>query len=98
MNQIKENFLIDSETIFLNHGSYGACPRPVFEEYQKWQRMLEIQPVRFQTETVYSALKDSRVALGEFVGCEEGELLFFQNPTTAISNAVSYTHLRAHET
>ena len=55
MDQIKENFLIDSETIFLNHGSYGACPRPVFEEYQNWQRLLEIQPVRFQTETVYSA-------------------------------------------
>ena len=97
MNQIKENFLIDSETIFLNHGSYGACPRPVFEEYQKWQRMLEIQPVRFQTETVYSALKDSRVALGEFVGCEEGELLFFQNPTTAISNVIYNLELKSED-
>ena len=81
----------------MNHGSYGACPRPVFEEYQKWQRMLEIQPVRFQTETVYSALKDSRVALGEFVGCEEGELLFFQNPTTAISNVIYNLELKSED-
>ena len=88
MDQIKEKFLIDPNTIFLNHGSYGACPRPVFEEYQKWQGILETQPVRFFKETVYATLKDSRVALGKFVGCEEEELLFFQNPTTAISNVI----------
>jgi len=88
MDQIKEKFLIDPNTIFLNHGSYGACPRPVFEEYQKWQGILETQPVRFFKETVYATLKDSRVSLGKFVGCEEEELLFFQNPTTAISNVI----------
>ena len=88
MDQIKEKFLIDPNTIFLNHGSYGACPRPVFEEYQKWQGILETQPVLFFKEKVYTALKDSRVALGKFVGCEEEELLFFQNPTTAISNVI----------
>ena len=49
MNQLKENFLIDPDSIFLNHGSYGACPRPVFQEYQRWQRLLEEQPVHFFT-------------------------------------------------
>ena len=55
MDQIKEKFLIDQNTIFLNHGSYGACPRPVFQEYQRWQRLLEEQPVHFFTDTVYHA-------------------------------------------
>ena len=52
MDQIKEKFLIDPNTIFLNHGSYGACPRPVFEEYQKWQGILETQPVLFFKENL----------------------------------------------
>ena len=56
MNQLKENFLIAPDSIFLNHGSYGACPRPVFQEYQRWQRLLEEQPVHFFTDTVYLSL------------------------------------------
>ena len=40
-------FLIDPAVTFLNHGSFGACPRPVMEEYQRWQLALERQPVEF---------------------------------------------------
>ena len=36
---IKELFLLDPKVIFLNHGSFGACPRPVFAAYQTWQRL-----------------------------------------------------------
>ena len=27
-------FLLDAGIVFLNHGSFGACPRPVFDAYQ----------------------------------------------------------------
>ena len=42
---LKQEFLLDPDVIFLNHGSFGACPRPVFETYQRWQAELERQPV-----------------------------------------------------
>src|SRR3954469_6690645 len=42
---LREEFLLDPSVTFLNHGSFGACPRPVFEEYQRWQLALERQPV-----------------------------------------------------
>jgi isopenicillin-N epimerase len=41
------HFLPRPDIIFLNHGSYGACPSPVFETYQHWQRELEAEPVEF---------------------------------------------------
>ena len=51
MTQASDNlaslFLLDPEVTFLNHGSFGACPRPVFETYQRWQLQLERQPVAF---------------------------------------------------
>jgi isopenicillin-N epimerase len=40
-------FLLDPDVTFLNHGSYGACPAPVFERYQALQRELEHNPVEF---------------------------------------------------
>jgi isopenicillin-N epimerase len=88
MKNIKDTFLLDPNITFLNHGSFGSCPRPVFQEYQKWQKKLEHQPVQFMTDKVYSALKESRIALAEFVGCDEGELVFFPNPTTATTNII----------
>ena len=88
MNNIKDTFLLDPNITFLNHGSFGSCPRPVFQEYQKWQKKLEHQPVQFMTDKVYSALKESRIALSEFMGCNEDELVFFPNPTTATTNII----------
>src|SRR5216684_6619219 len=34
---LRDEFLLDPDVVFLNHGSFGACPRPVFERYQTWQ-------------------------------------------------------------
>ena len=81
-------FLLDPDITFLNHGSYGACSKPVFKEYQDWQKKLEDQPVQFMTNRVYSALEKARDSMSQFVGCDEQELVFFQNPTTAVTNVI----------
>ena len=93
MNNLKQKFILDKDITFLNHGSFGACPRPVFEDYQNWQRELEKQPVEFLTKGIWSPLRNSRIKLGEFVGCDEAELLFFHNPTTAIVNVINSLRL-----
>jgi hypothetical protein len=49
---IRDEFLIDPDVVFLNHGSFGACPRTVFDWYQAWQRELERQPVEFLSRRV----------------------------------------------
>ncbi len=47
----KELFLLKADTAFLNHGSFGATPKPVFDKYQWWQREMERQPVEFLSST-----------------------------------------------
>jgi hypothetical protein len=58
MSALKALFLLDPDVVFLNHGSFGACPLPVFETYQTWQRELERQPTKssiFPTSSVTSS-------------------------------------------
>ena len=81
----KNSFLLDPEVIFLNHGSFGACPKPVFEVYQNWQRELERQPVEFLGRRVTDMLAGARGRLAAYLGVESDEVVYFSNPTTALN-------------
>jgi len=85
---MKELYHLDSSITFLNHGSFGACPKPVFEVYQNWQRKLEQQPVEFMAIKVYDFLEEARHALGDYVGCHGDDLIFVTNPTTAVNTVI----------
>ena len=58
MNAKKNEFLLEEGITYLNHGSFGACSKVVFQDYQNWQVRLEKQPVQFFTEELYSALRN----------------------------------------
>ncbi len=78
-------FLLRPEIAFLNHGSFGACPRPVFEEYGRWQRELEAQPVDFLGRRAPSLLRESRTALGNYLGCHADDLVYVINATVGMN-------------
>lgn len=77
---------------FLNHGSYGAVPRPVQEAQSRWRDRLEADPVRFFQRELEGALDDARARLAEFVGAHRDDLVFVPNATAGV-NAV----LRSYE-
>ncbi|GAG43239.1 unnamed protein product, partial [marine sediment metagenome] len=85
MSNLKNDFLIDRSVIFLNHGSFGACPRPVFETYQDWQRQLERQPVEFLGRRAIDLLADARGELAQYLNVDTDDVVYFSNPTTAIN-------------
>src|SRR5512137_1508154 len=82
---LRELFLIEPGIAFLNHGSFGACPRPVFDEYQRWQRELERQPVEFLGRRANDRLAEARAVLGAYLGAAPNDLVYFPNPTTAVN-------------
>ena len=81
MPDLKPFFLLDPDVVFLNHGSYGACPRPVFDVYQDWQIRLERQPVLFLGRELDGLLYESRVRLGVFLGARAEDLVYIPNAT-----------------
>jgi isopenicillin-N epimerase len=87
---VKNEFLLDPGVVFLNHGSFGACPRPVFEEYQRLQRELERQPVEFLAlERRFAGLLDeARLELARYVGADPGNLAFATNTSSALNTVV----------
>ena len=91
---LRELFLLQPGLTFLNHGTFGACPRPVFEAYQRWQVELERQPVEFLGRRSADLLAEARAKLAAYVGAAAGEVVYFPNPTTAINMVVRSLELR----
>lgn len=85
---MKSQFLLDPEVTFLNHGSFGACPKPIFEKYQYWQLELEKHPVQFITKHQAGYLKTAKEALADYVGCAPEDFFFTANPTVAINTVM----------
>jgi isopenicillin-N epimerase len=83
-DSLRDLFLLDPTVHFLNHGSFGACPRPVFDEYQRWQRELERQPVAF-FRRADGLLAEARAALGRYLNADPDSLLFVPNATTGLN-------------
>lgn len=84
---LKDQFFLDPDITFLNHGSFGACAKPVYENLLNWQMQMEWEPVHFFEETIFDALKKSRQILGKYINCPADDMVYFPNPTTAINAA-----------
>jgi isopenicillin-N epimerase len=91
---LKSEFILNPDIVFLNHGSFGACPRSVFESYQHWQLELERQPVEFLGRQAASLMATARQKLAAFIGCSPDEVVYFPNPTTALNMVLRSLDLR----
>jgi isopenicillin-N epimerase len=95
--ELRGEFLLDPEIAFLNHGSFGACPRTVFERYQAWQLELEREPIDFLDRRLPALLESARTALSDYVRCPAEDLAFVQNATTGVNLAARSLDLRAED-
>jgi len=83
-----EYWLLDPDVIFLNHGSFGACPIPVLHAQQQWRDRLERQPLQFLGADIEALLDEARAKLASFVSCPASDLAFVANATTAVNTVL----------
>jgi len=82
---MRDAFLLDPDLVFLNHGSFGACPREVFQMFQAWQLELERNPVDFLSRRSAGLLMEARSQLAMYLGASAEHLVFMPNSTTAVN-------------
>ena len=93
LDSLKVEFKLDPNFIYLNHGSFGACPNPIFEERSKWQEELEKHPVSFIEDRVVELIDWSRDKLSDYIHCHKDDLVYFPNPTTAMNMVIRSLNL-----
>ena len=83
-----QGWLLDPHVIQLNHGSFGATPRPVLEEQDRWRRLMEANPTGFVVDTFEPALDEARNKLCTLVGADPADLVFITNATMGVNAVV----------
>jgi isopenicillin-N epimerase len=82
---MRDLFLLDADVVFLNHGSFGACPAEVLAAQHAWQREMERNPVEFLGRRSAALLAEAREILARYVGAHMEDLIFVTNATTGVN-------------
>ena len=85
-------WLLDPAIIFLNHGSFGACPKPVLEAQSEWRARLEHNPLQFLGREVEAAMDAARATLAQFLGAPLEDFVFVPNATTGVNSVLRSLH------
>ena len=86
---------LDPAVLFLNHGSFGACPTTVLQAQQRLRTQMEAEPVRFFLREAPALLTRAREAVAALVGADPEGLVFVDNATTGVNTALSVLPLRS---
>lgn len=79
---------LDPGITFLNHGSFGACPKEILARQQELRELLEREPVTFLVRQLEERMGEARSALATFVGASERDLAFVTNATTGLNSVL----------
>ena len=92
---LRSHFLLDERLCFLNHGSFGACPKSVLEAQSAWRAQMERDPIRFMVRTLPEALRAQAEELGELLGARGEDVAFVENATTGVNSVLRGLELSA---
>jgi isopenicillin-N epimerase len=89
---LQRHWSLDPSVVFLNHGSFGACPIPVLQYQAELRQRMEHQPVQFFVRDLEKLLDEARTMLGNFLGAPAADLAWIPNATTAVNAVLRSVH------
>lgn len=84
----RDEWLLDPDVAFLNHGSFGATPRAVLAEQERWRALMERRPTHFMSEELPPAVRAAAGRLAGFVGARPHDLVFVENATAGCNTVL----------
>jgi len=93
--ELAAHWALDPQVRYLNHGSFGACPRAVLEAQAALRREMEREPVDFLVGALPARLAAARQALARFLGAKDSDLVFVPNATTGVNAVLRSLEWRA---
>jgi selenocysteine lyase/cysteine desulfurase len=96
--QVRQQFLIPPDEVYLNNGTVGSSPRPVlqaiFKGYEETEKMDQADPEDYPIWG-YGPWNEFRDPLAEFVGCNRDEVALLRNSTEANSYIANGVDMKA---
>ena len=80
---------LDEDIVFLNHGSFGACPRAVMDFRKDLLARIERNPMDFLLQEYQPLLEDVLRRLESFTGAQTGSIVVVENATTAVNTVLA---------
>jgi len=88
MQPFASHWTIDPDVVFLNHGSFGACPKPVLAAQAELRGRLEREPCDFMAREWEGRVDEARTALARFVGADPDALALVTNATMGVNTVL----------
>ena len=85
--EFRSHWLLRPEIAYLNHGSFGACPKVILNKQIEYRNMLEEEPVQFMVCELPDLLWRTQKVIGDFVCAPAEDIVLVQNATEGV-NAV----------
>src|SRR5690349_17509268 len=96
--EMRKQFLIPADEVYLNNGTVGSSPRPVlkavFDAYNDTEKMAQSDPEDYPIWG-YAAWNEFRDPLAAFVGCTRDEIALVRNATEANSYIANGLDMKA---